>query len=354
MYSRSQTRVVNVGPVAVGGGAPVRVESMTKTRTDDVAATLAQLERMAAVGCEIARAAVPDMEGARAFADVARRSPMPLVADIHFDYRLALACLEGGACGIRWNPGNIARPEHVAAVAAELKARGASARVGVNAGSLPAEARAKWGGPTAEALADVALAAVRELEELGVADIIVSAKSTSPAVTLAANMMIADNVPYPLHVGITEAGLGDAGVARSAVGIGMVLAAGIGNAIRVSLTDAPEREVAVGYEILRALELRRRGPTLITCPTCGRTEVDLAGLARRVAAALDGDQRDVTVAVMGCAVNGPGEARDADVGVAGGKGRGVIYRRGAVVRAVPEDELVAALLAELAALGENS
>ncbi len=350
MTSRLETRKVFVGDVGVGGDEPVRVESMTKTDTRDVTATAGQLERLAAAGCEVARVAVPDMAAARAFAELSGAVPMPLVADIHFDYRLALAVLEGGARGIRWNPGNIVRDDQVAAVAAELKNRGASARVGVNAGSLVAEVLARHGGPTAAALATSALAAVRRLEDLGITDIIISAKSASPATNLAANKLIAAETDYPLHVGITEAGLGDAGVIRSAVGIGLVLAAGLGNTVRVSLTDEPEREVAAAYEILRALDLRRRGPTLISCPACGRAEVDLGALARRVAAALDGSAADITVAVMGCAVNGPGEAREADVGVAGGKGRGVIYRGGAVVRAEDEENLVAALLEEIGKL----
>jgi (E)-4-hydroxy-3-methylbut-2-enyl-diphosphate synthase len=351
MYTRNETRKVKVGTVALGGGEPVRVESMTKTDTRDVGATLAQLERMAAAGCEFARAAVPDAAAAAAFGEITRRAPIPVMADIHFDHRLALACLEAGAAAIRLNPGNVVRPEHWVAVGREMAARGVPARVGVNAGSLAREVRAQYGGRTAEAMAASALAAVATLEGLGVEALLVSAKATSPAVTLAANRLIAEGCAHPLHVGITEAGLGDAGVVRSAVGLGLVLAAGLGDTVRVSLTDAPEREVAVAYEVLRALELRRRGPTLLSCPGCGRAQVDVAALARRVAAGLNGESRDVVVAVMGCAVNGPGEAGAADVGIAGGKGRGVVYRAGEIVRAVDEDELVAALLAELESWG---
>jgi (E)-4-hydroxy-3-methylbut-2-enyl-diphosphate synthase len=347
MYTRNDTRKVTVGSVALGGGEPVRVESMAKTDTRDAAATLAQLESMAAAGCEISRAAVPDEEAAAAFGEITPRSPIPVMADIHFDHRLALSCLEAGAAAVRLNPGNVVRPEHWAAVGREMAARGVPARVGVNAGSLASDVRERHGGRTAEAMAASALDAVAKLEDIGVADIIVSAKATSPAITLAANRQIAERTAHPLHVGITEAGFGDAGAVRSAVGLGLLLAAGLGDTVRVSLTDAPEREVAVAYEILRALDLRRRGPTLISCPGCGRAEVDVAALARRVATALNGDARDVVVAVMGCAVNGPGEASEADVGIAGGKGRGVVYRAGEIVRAVDEDDLVAALLAEL-------
>ncbi len=350
MFTRDETKRIMVGEVAVGGGEPVRVESMTKTDTRDVAATLAQLERLAAAGCELARAAVPDVDAAAAFGELARRSPVPLMADIHFDRRLALACLDAGAAAVRLNPGNITRREHWLELGREMADRGVTARVGVNAGSLERDVVARYGGRTAAAMAASAVEGVRRLEDAGLGDVIVSAKATSPAVTLQANRLIAEELPYPLHVGVTEAGLGDAGVVRSVAGLALILAAGLGNTLRVSLTDAPEREVAVGYEVLRALELRRRGPTLISCPGCGRAQVDVASLARRVAESLDGDARDVVVAVMGCAVNGPGEASDADVGVAGGKGRGVVYRKGEIVRSADEDELVAALLEELDSL----
>jgi (E)-4-hydroxy-3-methylbut-2-enyl-diphosphate synthase len=350
MFTRDETKKIMVGDVAVGGGEPVRVESMTKTDTRDVAATLAQLERLAAAGCELARAAVPDVDAAAAFGELARRSPIPLMADIHFDRRLALACLDAGAAAVRLNPGNITRREHWLELGREMAARGVTARVGVNAGSLERDVVARYGGRTAAAMAASAVEGVRRLEDAGLEDVIVSAKATSPAVTLQANRLIAEELPYPLHVGVTEAGLGDAGVVRSVAGLALILAAGLGDTLRVSLTDAPEREVAVGYEVLRALELRRRGPTLISCPGCGRAQVDVASLARRVAESLDGDARDVVVAVMGCAVNGPGEASEADVGVAGGKGRGVVYRKGEIVRSADEDELVAALLQELDSL----
>ncbi|UCH78521.1 MAG: flavodoxin-dependent (E)-4-hydroxy-3-methylbut-2-enyl-diphosphate synthase [Candidatus Coatesbacteria bacterium] len=352
MFTRDTTRPITIGSVAVGGGAPVRVESMAKTDPRDVAATVAQLEAIAAAGGELARAAVPDGEAAAAFGEIVARSPIPVMADIHFDYRLALACLDAGASALRLNPGNVTRPEHWEEVGREVAARGAVARVGVNAGSLAAEVIERCGGRTAEALAESAVTAVRRLEDVGVTDILLSAKATSPRVTLEANLLLAAELPYPLHVGITEAGFGDAGVVRSAVGLGLILAAGLGDTVRVSLTEPPEREVAVAYEVLRALNLRRRGPTLISCPTCGRAQVDVAALARRVAERLNGDSRDVVVAVMGCAVNGPGEAREADVGVAGGKGRGVVYRHGEIVRHAEEADLLAALCEELDKLEE--
>jgi (E)-4-hydroxy-3-methylbut-2-enyl-diphosphate synthase len=336
--------------VALGGGEPVRVESMAKTDTRDVGATLAQLEAMAEAGCELARAAVPDLDAAAAFGELTRRAPFPLMADIHFDHRLALACLDAGAAAIRLNPGNITRLEHWIDVGREMAARGVPARVGVNAGSLDEAVVEEYGGRTAEAMAASAVAAARRLEDVGVEDLIMSAKATLPALTLEANRLIAERLPYPLHVGITEAGFGDAGVVRSAAGLALILAAGLGDTVRVSLTDEPAREVAVAYEILRTLDLRRRGPTLISCPGCGRAQVDIAALARSVAESLNGETRDVVVAVMGCAVNGPGEAREADVGIAGGKGRGVVYRRGEIVRPVDEEKLVAALLEELGKL----
>lgn len=331
----------------------MRVESMTKTDTRDSGATLAQLERLAAAGCELARVAVPDMAAARAFGALAAGAPVPVMADIHFDFRLAMAVIEGGARAVRLNPGNITRPEHLRIIAGAMAERGVVARVGANAGSLAEEVRARYGGATAEALAASALEAVARLEDAGVGAILASAKAVTPAVTLEANRLIAAQTRWPLHVGITEAGYGDAGVVRSAVGLALILAAGLGDTLRVSLTDEPEREVAVGYEVLRALDLRRRGPTVVSCPGCGRTEVDIRRLAAEVYAALVGDGRDLTVAVMGCAVNGPGEAREADVGIAGGRGRGVVYRRGKIVRAVAEDELVAALQKELDEAGEG-
>jgi (E)-4-hydroxy-3-methylbut-2-enyl-diphosphate synthase len=293
------------------------------------------------------RIAVPDMDAAGAFTNIVSRSPLPVIADIHFDYRLALACLETEVACIRLNPGNITRKEQLAEVAKRTVEMGVPVRVGVNAGSIDAGIYDKYGGATGEALAESALTTVKLLEEYGITDFIISAKSTDVAVTRDANRLISEAVPYPLHVGITEAGFGVSGITRSALGIGMILSDGIGDTIRVSLTDEPETEIEVGFEILRAANIRRRGPTIISCPTCGRTEIDLMALARQVAAAVNGSEMDIHIAVMGCAVNGPGESREADIGIAGGRDRGVIYRKGEIVRTVPEAELVTALLEEL-------
>jgi len=324
---------------------------MTKTDTRDAPATLGQIERLTDAGCEIVRVAVPDMDAAAAFDEIVAGSPVPVVADIHFDYRLALAVLETDVASVRLNPGNVRKREHLQAVAEKVKKKGIPVRVGVNAGSIDPVVLERHGERSAAALAESAVSTVRVLEEFGLEDFIISAKSTDVFVNLEANRMIAEELPHPLHIGVTEAGFGTSGVVRSALGIGMILAEGIGDTVRVSLTEDPTYEVEVGYEILRASGVRRRGPTVISCPTCGRLEVDLMSLARSVAEAVQTMDKDVTVAVMGCAVNGPGEASEADVGIAGGRGRGVVYRRGELVRSVPEGELLDALLEELAALG---
>jgi len=347
MYLRQDTKQIDIGGCTVGGGAPVRVETMTKTDTRDPAATVAQIERIAEAGGEMIRIAVPDIIAAEAFRKIVSGSPLPVIADIHFDYRLALACLDAGVACIRLNPGNIAKKDQLAEVAERTIEMKIPVRVGVNAGSLDKSIYEKYGGPTGEALAESALHTVRLLENFGIIDFVISAKSTDIEVTRTANRIIAENVSYPLHIGITESGFGISGITRSALGIGAILLDGIGDTIRVSLTETPEKEIEVGYEILRAAEVRRRGPTIISCPTCGRIEIDLMNLSRRVSYALNGDERDIHIAVMGCAVNGPGESREADIGIAGGNGRGIIYRKGEIVRTVPEDELVEALLEEL-------
>jgi (E)-4-hydroxy-3-methylbut-2-enyl-diphosphate synthase len=351
MFTRSETRSFRLGGLTVGGGAPVRVESMAKTDTRDVPATLAQIKGLGEAGCEIVRVAVPDMEAASVFAEIVAGSPIPVVADIHFDYRLALSVLDTGVASVRLNPGNVRRPEHLKAIAEKVKEKNIPVRVGVNAGSIDPGILKRHGERNADALAESAISTVRLLEDFGLEDFIISAKSTDIFVNLQANLKLAEELPHPLHVGVTEAGFGTSGVVRSALGIGMILAEGIGDTIRVSLTDDPAREIEVGYEILRAAGVRRRGPTIISCPTCGRLEVNLIELARSVADALKSSNKDVTVAIMGCAVNGPGEASEADVGIAGGKGRGLVYRRGEMVRSVPEEELLDALLEELATLG---
>jgi (E)-4-hydroxy-3-methylbut-2-enyl-diphosphate synthase len=351
MFTRDNTKRIEFDGVTVGAGAPVRVESMTKTDTRDAPVTLGQIERLTDAGCEIVRVAVPDMDAAAAFGEIVAGSPIPVVADIHFDYRLALAVLETDVASVRLNPGNVRKREHLQTVAGKVKEKGIPVRVGVNAGSIDPAVLERHGERNGAALAESAVNTVRVLEDFGLEDFIISAKSTDVFVNLEANRKIAEELPYPLHIGVTEAGFGTSGVVRSALGIGMILAEGIGDTIRVSLTEDPTYEVEVGYEILRASGVRRRGPTIISCPTCGRLEVDLMSLARSVAETVKTMDRDVTIAVMGCAVNGPGEASEADVGIAGGKGRGIVYRRGEPVRSVPEEELLDALLEELAALG---
>lgn len=353
---RRISRAVRVGDVTIGGGAPVVVQSMCSTDTRDVRATVEQIAALVDAGCEIVRVAVPDREAADALPEIVRRSAIPVVADIHFDHRLALAALAAGVHGLRLNPGNIREPEKVREVVRAAAERGVPIRIGVNAGSLPpVEVPPGAPLPTVEELrvslparmVEAALGHVRILEELGFFDIVVSLKAFDVPATIAANRLLAQRVPYPLHIGITEAGLPWAGTIRSAVGIGILLYEGLGDTIRVSLTGDPVEEVRVGYEILRALNLRTRGPTLISCPTCGRTEVDLVRMAEEVERRLRTFREPITVAVMGCVVNGPGEAREADFGIAGGKGRGVLFRHGEIVGTYPEDQLVDALMAEI-------
>ncbi len=335
--------------MSVGGDAPVRLQSMTNTDTRDVEATLSQLQRLAQLGCEIARVAVPDQEAAAALPSLLQRSPLPLIADIHFDHRLALAALAAGVHGLRLNPGNIRNPEHVATVVRAARERAAPIRVGVNAGSLPPDLQVAHGDADARAAAMVA-ACRRQIDLLEALDfglIKISLKASDVPTTVAAYRQLAQQVDYPFHLGITEAGTLRAGTVKSAVGLGILLADGIGDTLRVSLTAPPEEEIRVGWEILKALGLRQRGATLISCPSCGRTAIDLIGLANEVDEYLCNVAEPITVAVMGCVVNGPGEAREADLGVAGGKGRGAIFRRGEVVRTVAANELLSALKEEI-------
>ncbi|MBI4216754.1 MAG: flavodoxin-dependent (E)-4-hydroxy-3-methylbut-2-enyl-diphosphate synthase [Chloroflexi bacterium] len=341
---RRESKPIRIGPVTVGGGAPIVVQSMTKTDTRDAAATVRQLHALAGVGCELARLAVPDTEAAQALPRIKKESPLPLIADIHFDHRLALASLGAGVDGLRLNPGNIGAPERVAAVVRAARERAVPIRVGVNAGSLPQDARR---GSVAERMVAAALAQVRQLEALDFDLIKVSLKAFDVPTTVAAYTGIAPLIPYPLHLGITESGLARAGTVRSAVGLGVLLFLGIGDTVRVSLTGPPEEEVAVAYEILKSLNLRQRGATLVSCPTCGRIETDLESLARAVEAHLQKIDKPLKVAVMGCVVNGPGEAADADVGIACGKGRGVLFRGGVKLRTVEEQDYLSALLAEI-------
>lgn len=350
---RRKSRAVRIGHVVVGGGAPIAVQSMTNTPTTDVAATVSQIRALAATGCDIVRLAVPDNNAAAVLGDIRAQVAVPLVADIHFDYRLALAALAQGIDGLRLNPGNIGGRENVARVVRAAQARHVPIRIGVNAGSLEKDLLARYGHPTAEAMVESALRHVALLEELDFHDIKISLKAHDVPMTIAAYRLIADKVDYPLHVGITEAGPAGAGTIKSAVGIGTLLAEGIGDTIRVSLTGDPVAEVRVAKEILQALGLRRYGPTLVSCPTCGRCNIDLAGLAQQVAAKLAGIKTPLTVAVMGCVVNGPGEARDADVGIAGGRGVGLLFRKGQIIDKVPEEELLTALCKEIDKLVEE-
>lgn len=331
--------------MTVGGDAPIVVQSMTKTDTRDVAATVGQIHRMQECGCELVRVAVPDDEAAQAISSIKQEIHIPLIADIHFDHRLALAALDAGADGLRLNPGNIRDPDHIAAVARAARDRKAPIRVGVNAGSLPAVADPSTS--LVERMVEAALWEVNLLESVDFDLIKVAVKAFDIPATVEAYQLIAEKTPYPLHLGITEAGLPTAGAIRSAIGIGILLNSGIGDTIRVSLTAEPELEVVAAYEILKALNLRERGPTLVSCPTCGRTEVDLIGLAQAVDERLKWVDKAVKVAVMGCVVNGPGEAKDADVGIACGKGRGAIFRKGEVVRTVEEGDLLEALMSEV-------
>jgi (E)-4-hydroxy-3-methylbut-2-enyl-diphosphate synthase len=334
-----------VGAVQIGGGARVSVQSMTKCPTTDVEGVLRQIEAVRDAGADFVRLAVPDAEAVEAFGEVRRRSLLPLVADIHFDYRLAIAAAEAGADKLRINPGNIGGQDRVAAVADAARARGIPIRVGVNAGSLDRALLSRHGGATPEALCGSALANIAQLEAVGFKDVVVSIKASDIARTVAANRLFAQQSDAPLHLGITEAGFGLSGVVNSAVGLGVLLHEGLGDTLRVSLTEPPEREVEVGLEVLKALGLRG-GPRLVSCPTCGRCKVDLRPVAEAVREGLRDLQADLTVAVMGCEVNGPGEAREADLGIASGAGKAVLFVRGERVRTVPIEQAAEALLAE--------
>ena len=344
---RRLTRQLEVGKVKVGGTAPIAVQSMTNTKTSDPVATLEQINRLAEAGCEIVRCAVPDMAAAEGLKTIVAESPIPVIADIHFDYKLALAAIEAGVDGLRLNPGNIGGNDRVAAVVEAAKKRNIPIRIGVNAGSLPKDLLEKYGHPTPEALVEAAWRHIRILEEMDYKNIKISLKAHDVPLTLAAYRLMASQCDYPLHVGITEAGTVNSGIIKSAVGIGTLLAEGIGDTIRVSLTGDPVREVKVGFEILKSLGLREYGPTLISCPTCGRTQINLEKLALEVEKRLAEISEPITVAVMGCVVNGPGEAREADVGIAGGINEGLIFRKGEVLKKVAEADIIDELFAEI-------
>ena len=341
------SKQIHVGAVAVGGGAPVSIQSMCNTPTQDVERTVSQILRLEQAGCQIIRVAVPDMDAARAIGPIRRRIHIPLVADIHFDYRLALECVRQGVDKIRINPGNIGSAEKVRAVADACRDRGIPIRIGVNGGSLERELLQKYGGVTAQALVDSALGHVRLLNDCGFDDICISVKCSRVPVNMEAYRMLHEQTPYPLHLGVTEAGTPRLGVLKSAIGIGDLLCQGIGDTIRVSLTADPEEEVRAALDILSAAGLRKTGPDLISCPTCGRTRYDMIPIAREVERRLQGCTKPITVAVMGCVVNGPGEARAADVGIAGGDGEGLLFRHGEILRKVPQDKMVDALMDEI-------
>lgn len=347
-YMGGISREVRLGTLRVGGGAPVMVQSMTNTDTRDAAATVAQIRRLAAAGCEAVRVAVPDEAAVRALPAIRKGSPVPLIADIHFDHRLAVAALEAGLEGLRINPGNIGPAAHVDRVVDAAKAHGAVVRIGVNGGSLEKPLLARFGGPCPEALVESALGHLRLLERRGFYDVKISLKSSSVLDTITAYRCMRAVCDCPLHIGVTEAGGSMRGTVKSSVGLGILLHEGIGDTLRVSLTADPVEEVAVAWEILRALGLRSRGPELISCPTCGRTEIDLFALLRAVEERLAGTTAPLKVAVMGCVVNGPGEAREADIGLAGGRDKGIIFRKGEVVRvARGQEALLVAFMEEL-------
>ena len=347
MGYRDETKVVQIGKRQIGGGNPILIQSMCNTKTEDVKATVDQILALEHAGCDIIRVAVPTMEAAAALTEIKRQIHIPLVADIHFDYRLAIAAIECGADKIRINPGNIGSRERIQAVVDKAKEYGVPIRVGVNSGSLEKPLVEKYGGVTAEGLVESALDKVALIEQMGYDNLVISIKSSDVMMCVKAHELIAKKTHYPLHVGITEAGTVIAGNIKSAVGLGLILSQGIGDTIRVSLTGSPLEEIKSAKLILKTLGLRRGGVEVVSCPTCGRTQIDLIGLANQVETLVQGYPLDIKVAVMGCVVNGPGEAKEADLGVAGGIGEGLLIRKGEIVKKLPESELLPALKAEL-------
>lgn len=347
MAYRDHTKKIYVGKVPIGGGSPIAIQSMTNTRTQDAAATIAQIHRLEEAGCEIIRCTVPDAEAAASIAVIQREISIPLVADIHFDYKMAIAAMENGADAIRINPGNIGGREKVLEVASCAKERQVPIRVGVNSGSLEKELVEKYGGVTPEGLVESALDKVRMVEEAGYDNIVISIKSSDVLTCVKAHELLAEKTLYPLHVGITEAGTVYGGNIKSAVGLGIILYEGIGDTIRVSLSGDPVEEIRTAKQILRDLKLRTGGVEVTSCPTCGRTKIDLIGLANEVEKLVQKYPYNIKVAVMGCAVNGPGEAKEADIGIAGGDGEGLLIKKGKVVRKMPEEELLGTLIYEL-------
>lgn len=352
MY-RDNTKVIQIGNKVIGGGNQVLIQSMTNTKTEDVEATVAQIKELEAAGCDIIRCAVPTMEAALALKEIKKQISIPLVADIHFDYRLALAAIENGADKIRINPGNIGSEERVRAVVEAAKERNIPIRVGVNSGSLEKPLVEKYGGVTAEGIVESALDKVRTIEEMGYDNLVISIKSSNVLMAVRAHELVAKKTKYPLHVGITESGTIISGNIKSSIGLGIILNQGIGDTIRVSLTGNPVEEVKSAKLILRTLGLRKAGVEVVSCPTCGRTQIDLIGLANQVENMVQKYDLDIKVAVMGCVVNGPGEAKEADIGIAGGKGVGMLIKKGEVVKTLPEDQLLATLEEELKNWNKN-
>lgn len=347
MYNRRKTKLVKLAEQAVGGEAPISVQSMCNTKTENIKATIKQIKELEAVGCEIIRTAVPDKNAAEALSEIQQEINIPLVADIHFDYQLALMAVKNGVDALRINPGNIGSKQKVKEVALACKNNNIPIRVGSNSGSIEKELLEKYGGPTAEAMVESALRNVRILEENNFDQIIISLKSSHIPITIKAYRLMAEKVDYPFHIGITEAGTPWRGTIKSAAGIASLLTQGFGDTLRVSLTGDPVEEVRVGWQILKSLELRQKGVEIISCPTCGRTNIDLISLAAKVEKALSKIDKDITVAVMGCAVNGPGEAKDADIGIAGGIKEGLIFKSGKIIKKVKEDQLLDELLKEI-------
>jgi (E)-4-hydroxy-3-methylbut-2-enyl-diphosphate synthase len=351
---RKQTRQIHVGPVPVGGLAPITVQSMTNTQTRDIAATVSQIHRLQAAGCEIVRVAVPDMDAANAITEIKRQITIPVIADIHFDHRLAIASANAGADCLRINPGNIGSDKKVRAIVQTARSCNIPIRIGVNGGSLEKDILQKHGGVNAEAMVESALRNIDRLADMDFHDIKISIKASDVGRTLQAYRLMADQSDVPLHVGVTEAGSLFSGIVKSSLGIGMLLSEGIGDTLRVSLTRDPVEEIRVGYEILRALDIRRRGPEIISCPTCGRCQIPLFDIVEQVEAALMNSTMDIKIAIMGCVVNGPGEAKEADIGIAGGDGLGILFKKGKVVKKISQENLVEGLLEELNRIEKGS
>ena len=350
MKKRKKTRQIRVGPVTIGGNAPISVQSMTKTDTRDVRATLAQIGRLTAAGCEIVRVAVPDEAAADALPQIVTGSAIPVIADIHFHQKLALSAIKAGVAGLRINPGNIGGLQKLSAIVMQAREKEISIRIGVNSGSLEKDLRKKYGSPSAAALVESALRNIELFERLSFRDIKISIKSPDVRSTVEAYRLLSQKTSYPLHIGVTEAGTAFSGTIKSAVGLGILLSEGIGDTLRVSLTADPVEEVRVGFEILKALGLRQRGPEIISCPTCGRCQIDVAAIARDIEERLAAIKQPLKIAVMGCEVNGPGEAREADIGIAGSRKRGVLFKKGVIIKKCPSRALLREFYREIGSL----